>query len=152
VVDVDVVVVVVDVLVDVLVVVDVGAPVVDDELAGAGAGAGGGGAPKIVLVVETVDVATFLTDIVEGPLAAGPSPSAMPRVPSPTSAARAAPPTYGRVLPVRRTGVSLSNRSLSCRGAALIVITFRPGRRWRLTHFGGRHVATALTPIGWPRV
>jgi hypothetical protein len=152
VVDVDVVVVVVDVLVDVLVVVDVGAPVVDDELAGAGAGAGGGGAPKIVLVVETVDVATFSTDIVEGPLAAGPSPSAMPRVPSPTSAARAAPPTYGRVLPVRRTGVSLSNRSLSCRGAALIVITFRPGRRWRLTHFGGHHVATALTPIGWPRV
>lgn len=83
----------VDVLVDVLVVVDVGAPVDVAELAGAGAGAGGGGAPKIVLVVETVDVATFLTDIVEGPLVSGPSPSAIPRVPSPTRAARATPPT-----------------------------------------------------------
>jgi hypothetical protein len=77
-----------------------------------------------------VDVATFLTDTIKG---FDRSPSATPREPSPTRAASAPAPKSTLVLPVRRAGASEGSRSLNCRGA-LIVITFRPDRRERLTH------------------
>ena len=75
---------------------------------------------EVAVVLELVVVATFSTDIVDGPPGAGVPASVTPTAPSTARAVRAMAPTTGRAPSVRRTGVSLS-----CRGTALIVITFR---------------------------
>jgi len=98
---------------------------------------------EVEVALELVVVATFSTDIADGPPGAGVPASVAPTAPSTVSAARAMAPATSRALSVRRTGVSLS-----CRGTELNVITFRSDRGPTLAHaFGRRTPATAPAAI-----